>query len=182
MIRRASGFTLIEVMVALAIVAFGMAAVLAAMTSAADNAYYMRDKTFAQWIAINQITVQRLKQSLPSKGKTEGEIDDFVGRHWVWQQDVQPLQLKGMWRVDVSVRPLAEGESKSQALSKKSGWYATESGVIGDAVTRDWQDVWTVNWKMSNGTRPGPGGKGGTEDDDGGTGSLTQPKQQETNP
>lgn len=173
--RFASGFTLIEVLVALAIVAFGMAAVMAAMTSAADNAYFLRDKTFAQWIAINQITVQRLKQALPSKGKTEGEIEDFVGRHWVWQQDVQPLQLKGMWRIDVSVRPLRDGESKGEALSKKTGWYATESGVIGDAVTRDWLDVQTV-WDMKNGFGGGPGRRG-TDDDDGApsTGAPAQP-------
>lgn len=180
MIRRGSGFTLIEVLVALAIVAFGMAAVMAAMTSAADNAYFLRDKTFAQWIAINQITVQRLKQALPSKGKTEGEIEDFVGRHWVWQQDVQPLQLKGMWRVDVSVRPLRDGESKSEALSKKTGWYATESGVIGDAVTRDWQDAQSI-WKMSNGF--GDPSRTGDDDNLDNRGRTTgTPTQQETNP
>jgi general secretion pathway protein I len=41
------GFTLIEVLVALAIVAIGMSAVLTALASSADTVNYLRDKTFA---------------------------------------------------------------------------------------------------------------------------------------
>jgi general secretion pathway protein I len=122
------------VLVALAIVAFGMTAVLAAMTSAADNAYYMRDKTLAAWVAQNQISIVRLKGQMPKKGKTNGEVEEFAGRNWVWEQEVLPLQTKGMWRIDVSVRPLKDGESKTAALSKKASWYVTETGVMGDAI------------------------------------------------
>lgn len=179
---RSEGFTLVEVLVALVIVAFAMGALLSALTSAADSAYFMRDKTLAQWIAINQITSERLKQKLPSKGQTEGEIEDFAGRHWVWQQDVQPLQLKGMWRLEVSVKPLRDGESKSAALSKKGGWYAIESGVIGDAVNRDWQDVQQV-WGLDHMNPPG-GGKSRTGSDtrNNGGGKTTDGSSQETNP
>ena len=49
--RRAPGFTLIEVLVALAIVAIGMAAVLSTLTSSASTVIYMKDRTLAQWIA-----------------------------------------------------------------------------------------------------------------------------------
>ena len=62
---RESGFTLIEVLVALAIVAIGMAAVLGALTSSASTVLYMRDKTLAQWIALNHIAEERLKVQLP---------------------------------------------------------------------------------------------------------------------
>lgn len=137
--RRGQGFTLIEVLVALAIVAFGMAAVLAAMTSAADNAFYMRDKTLAEWVALNQIATVRLKDTMPSKGKTEGTVDDFAGRRWAWMQDVQQLQIPGMFRLDVSVRPLKQGESAEGGSTQRS-WYATASGIVGDAVERGWSD------------------------------------------
>jgi general secretion pathway protein I len=126
---RTRGFTLIEVLVALAIVTVGMAAVLGAMTSAADTAIYLRDKSFAQWIALNRIAEVRLQPKLPAKEKTTGEVE-FAGRKWHWEQTVQPLpavasQIKGVLQIDVSVRP----EGKSTA------WYTTESGVVGDAVT-----------------------------------------------
>jgi len=53
--RGARGFTLIEVLVALAIVTVGMAAVLGTLSSSADTVVYLRDKTFANWVALNQI-------------------------------------------------------------------------------------------------------------------------------
>lgn len=170
MSERCRGFTLIEVLVALAIVAFGMAAVLAAMTSAADNAYYMRDKTLAQWVALNQIAEQRLKEAMPRKGKTEGEVEDFADRRWVWKQEVQPLQMKGMFRIDVSVRPLQPGEDKNSAISNPKGWYATASGVMGDAVDRSWNN--TQYYEMSKGFG-GPGSEG--EPGDKQTGTPTNP-------
>jgi general secretion pathway protein I len=120
------GFTLIEVLVALAIVAVGMSAVLGAMTSSADTAIYLRDKSFAQWIALNRIAEVRLKGQLPAKGKSEGDVDFAEGK-WHWQQEVLPLQVKGMWRIDVSVRP----------VGKSTTWYTTESGVMGEAIKYD---------------------------------------------
>ena len=131
---RSRGFTLIEVLVALAIVTVGMAAVMGAVTSAADAAFYLRDKSFAQWIAINRIAEVRLQTQLPAKGKTDGDVD-FAGDKWHWQQEVLPTEVKGMWRIDVSVRP----EGKSIA------WYTTESGIVGDAVDRSWYDATDYN-------------------------------------
>src|ERR1700694_5585676 len=54
------GFTLVEVLVAVVIVAFGMGAVLPALTSAADNVSRMREKSFAEWVALNQLATARL--------------------------------------------------------------------------------------------------------------------------
>jgi type II secretion system protein I len=54
--RRATGFTLIEVLAALVIVALGMLGVIEAVTQTARNGTYMREKTLAHWIAMNVIT------------------------------------------------------------------------------------------------------------------------------
>ena len=78
------GFTLIEVLVALAIVAVGMAAVLATLTSSADSVSYLRDKTFANWVALNQIATQRLAGQSLQSGNTDGD-SDMAGRKWHWQ-------------------------------------------------------------------------------------------------
>ena len=86
--RRAAGFTLIEVLVDLVIVALGMSALLESLGSAADTATWLRDKTFAQWIGFNQLTTLRLCGTLPTAGTTDGELD-YAGRHWRWRQLVQ---------------------------------------------------------------------------------------------
>jgi general secretion pathway protein I len=121
------GFTLIEVLVALAVVAIGMAAVLGALSSAADTTSYLRDKTFAEWLALNKIATLRLQGQIPSTGDTNGDTD-FAGRSWHWRQDVTATQVQGMVRIDVKVRP---AEVKA---GDDNGWFVTVSGMMGDAV------------------------------------------------
>ena len=66
--RSQSGFTLIEVLVALAIVTIGMGALLAALGSSADSTGYQRDKTFAEWVALNRIEEVRLAMDSALQG------------------------------------------------------------------------------------------------------------------
>ncbi|MBX5463218.1 MAG: type II secretion system minor pseudopilin GspI [Steroidobacteraceae bacterium] len=125
--RRSGGFTLIEVLVALAIVTFGMAALLSTLSSSADSIAYLRDKTLAEWVALNRIEEVRLALRRPTKGESEGEAE-MAGRRWRWRQEVNETEIKGMMRIDVSVRPVdAPG-------GKDSGWYATLSAMTGDAL------------------------------------------------
>jgi general secretion pathway protein I len=126
-VSAARGFTLIEVLVALAIVAIGMAAVLGALTSSADTVSYLRDKTFAQWVALNQIANLRLSGQPPPAGNSDGDTD-FAGRSWHWRQEVTATEVPGVMRIDVKVRPadIKAGED--------NGWFTTVSGVQGDAV------------------------------------------------
>lgn len=125
---RARGFTLIEVLVALAIVTVGMAALLGTLSSSAGTIAYLRDKTFANWVALNQIALVRISGQLPAPGKSDGDTE-FAGRKWHWHQEVSTTQVPGMVRMDVSVRPADAAGSDSDR-----GWYATLSGISGDAV------------------------------------------------
>jgi general secretion pathway protein I len=147
------GFTLIEVLVALAIVTVGMAAVLGTLTSSADTVAYLRDKTFANWVALNQIALVRISGQLPAPGKTDGDTD-FAGRTWHWQQEVNTTQVPGMVRMDVSVRPADVDSSDSDR-----GWYATLSGISGDAVGLPRGDL--PNWGAQT-LAPGSNAAGGT--------------------
>jgi len=129
------GFTLIEVLVALAIVAIGMAAVLSTITSSARTVLFMRDKTLANWVALNHIAEQRLQQpQLPELGNTDGDID-YAGQKWHWRQETVATAVKGMVRMDVMVKP---ANSKSDDTR---GWYVTLSGIMGDAVAQPRGDM-----------------------------------------
>ena len=73
--RRCKGFTLIEVMVALSIVALSLTAVAASMVQMIDAANTMRDRTYASWIAQNKITEIRLAADAPEVSASSGEVD-----------------------------------------------------------------------------------------------------------
>ncbi len=70
MMRRDRGFTLIEVLVALAIVALALTAIAASMSQMIDAANTMRDRTYASWIAQNKITEFRLAAAMPEVSTT----------------------------------------------------------------------------------------------------------------
>ncbi len=116
--KHSSGFTLLEVLVALVIVAFGMGAVLAALSSSADNISSLREKTVAQWVAMNQIADARLNSNPPKRGVSEGDVKNFGGIDWHWRQDVMAVEMvPGLMEIAVRVRRATPGSSRSSSSS-----------------------------------------------------------------
>ena len=159
----AAGFTLIEVLVALAIVAIGMAAVLEALTSSANTAMYLQSKTFAEWVALNRVETVRLSGAVPGTG-TSTDTVEYAGRDWEWRQKVTNTQIPGMVQIAVDVRP-----ANSKAAANR-GWYATATGFMGnevDAGTTPEPFQWSANPIGGLPPPPNPNGQNNT------TGSLT---------
>jgi general secretion pathway protein I len=149
---RQPGFTLIEVLVALVIVAFGMGAVLASLSAAADNVAALREKTLAQWVALNQVADTRLNLQTPQTATTEGDIKGFGNGDWHWQQIVTNVQgIPGLLQITVKVRRNTPGtiasSSKSASSAKEPDWVTTVIGFRGDAVAAASSE--SVDWDPS---------------------------------
>lgn len=97
-----TGFTLIEVMVALVIVALSLTAVTASISQMVDAAKTMRERTYASWIAQNRITELRLADSTPNVGATSGEVE-YANADWSWRAVVSETGVEELYRIDVSV-------------------------------------------------------------------------------
>lgn len=99
---RSRGFTLIEVMVALAIAGLSLAAVAAAVSQMVDASSAMQERTFASWIAQNKIAEMRLANVVPEVDSTTGEVA-YAGVEWAWRADVSETDVEDLYRVDVQV-------------------------------------------------------------------------------
>lgn len=94
------GFTLIEVMVALAVVAIGLAAAIRIGASNAANAAYLRDKTLAQWVAENKTTELLLQADWPPTGSANGS-STMAGSKWYWQTQISATADARVRRLEV---------------------------------------------------------------------------------
>lgn len=110
MTKRAGGFTLLEVLVALAIFALVAASVLTATARSLQTASRLEEKTLAMWIADNQLVELQLSKNPVAEGRDQGEVD-FAGRRWQWQSEVQATREPDMRRVTLWVAPIAQDRS-----------------------------------------------------------------------
>lgn len=98
---KTSGFTLIEVLVALFVVATALAALGLAGTRALDNQAELEARTFALWAADNRLAETRLEESL-QPGTSAGRVR-IGNRDWRWRQVVELAPGGELWRIDVTV-------------------------------------------------------------------------------
>ena len=98
------GFTLLEVLVALAVLAAALGALIAGIGQSADNAARLRDQTFAQWVAMNTIVETQLSEGFPRAGTRKG-ASLLADREWHWTLTISGTPDKDLMRIDVEVRP-----------------------------------------------------------------------------
>ncbi len=67
--REQSGFTLIEVMVALTIIAISLGALISSSGSQASSASYLKQKTLAHWVALNELAQLNIDNAFPTPGE-----------------------------------------------------------------------------------------------------------------
>jgi len=100
--KRARGFTLIEVLVAVAIVAIVLAAGARAGGTVVENAQRLRDVTLSQWCVDNQLTEMKLTHDFPNEG-TQSFACSQLGIDMQGAMKVQGTLNPSFRRVDVSI-------------------------------------------------------------------------------
>ena len=136
--QRQRGFTLVEVMVALAVVAIALPALLVTLNQHVDATGYLRDKSMAQMVAANKFEelriLSRAGQSL-LQGKESG-VSSMAGREWYWWLESQPTEANNFYRVAIDVA--ADEEQGATPLFTLVAFLSadlraeTETGVEGE--------------------------------------------------
>lgn len=144
------GFTLVEVLVALMVVALGLAALMTAVSSAARSSGMLRDKTLAQWIALNRISEVRLTVNKIAPTNDTAQIQ-FGGRTWHYDTRYFDTNVQSMKRIVVRVW---SGDSKSTGnpVAEATGFFGQALAQPGSSNNADWTQGSTLV--------PNPGGVG----------------------
>lgn len=114
--RRQRGFTLLEVLVALAILALSTAAVLRQTQLGVKQQYELELKSYALWIADGALTAMLARSEWPPLGRLE-QKQAFQGQEWVVTTDVQTTDDPLLRKVEVSIAIAGSAENAPALLS-----------------------------------------------------------------
>ena len=128
-IRKQRGLTLIEVLVALAIVGIAMTAVIKATSQNIKSTHYLQNKTTAMWVGqqvINEVRAGLLH--LDKSSRNQKLTTEMLGRDWYWQMDEEETPNKRIKKITVKVFENEDlEESDSAIITLESYRYHEES-------------------------------------------------------
>jgi general secretion pathway protein I len=127
------GFTLLEVLVALAIIGLGMVAVFSQLNQSLLAASRLRDKTLASWIALDRITELRVRKAFPKVGESSDEIE-MANMNWSYTIKTVPL-TDTIRRLDVSV---SFADTPGYVLTTVSGFVGQQDTLSTSSAAAGW--------------------------------------------
>jgi len=119
-----NGFTLLELLVAMAIFATAGLAIMQSSSAHIRNLSQLDDLTIASYIADNQMQLAMLDKEWPGKEKSQGEVK-MANRDWLWQQQVSKLADEDLRLVQISV---SLAESPQQVLYQLQSYRGKPGG------------------------------------------------------
>jgi general secretion pathway protein I len=139
---RGAGFTLVEVLVALIIVTIGLAALMITVSSTARTSGILRQKTLAQWMALNRLTEVRLNLAKFGQNTDTGEIK-FANQTWHYDTRYFDTSFPSMKRVVVRIYA-GDAKTKGNPVIESTGFLGTSLSTPGSSNSTDWTAGTTV--------------------------------------
>lgn len=113
---RPRGFTLLEVMVALAILAIAAVALTNVGMSYSNGLARTQDRTYAHFVAMNELATLEINAAWPD-GTGERDVDQ-QGRHWKVSWQVSNTISNNVRKIDIQVAPVVEGQKESSPVTQ----------------------------------------------------------------
>ncbi len=107
--KQQQGITLIEVMVAVAILAFSLSALVKLGGESANTLHYLEKKSYAEWIALNQINEMNASLQWPDVGRSQGQ-EKMASKNWFWEKVVSNTGVPELRRLDLKVKEFKDDE------------------------------------------------------------------------
>lgn len=102
-VRRPRGFTLLESLVALAILAIALAAALRASAGSTLHAEEMRTRLLADWVAQNRLAADIAGGAFPDGGAQQEGEETQAGVRLLWHEEVRATPNPAFRRVEITV-------------------------------------------------------------------------------
>jgi general secretion pathway protein I len=110
------GFTILEVLIAMAILAVAGVAVTRASSQNLNSLIILKQVTYGSWVAENRLVELQLEDKWPPANNKKGKVE-MAGAQWYWQQKVEKVADKSMRKVTILVREQEDDKEPIYQLS-----------------------------------------------------------------
>lgn len=115
--NRTSGFTLIEVLLALAIIAIALTALLKATAQNIENTHRIKEKTISHWVAMQGVSMIQLNLITVNQSQESTQATTMLDQQWYWRAKISSTPLKKMQKITISVSSKQTGPFREELIA-----------------------------------------------------------------
>jgi general secretion pathway protein I len=115
-----AGFTLIEVLLALAIITIALTALLKASAQNVANTQRIKEKTLSHWIAMQAVAMIQLGLIEVNPHQDVTQVTSMLGQRWYWRAKINPAALKSIQQITITVSKRQVGPFSEPLIAFRS--------------------------------------------------------------
>jgi len=109
LIKKHLGFTLVEVLLALAVIAIALTALLKATAQNIDNTHRIKQKTISHLVAMQGVSMIQLNLIQINQSQESTQATRMLGEKWFWRAKVSNTDIKKVQSIAISVSSKQNG-------------------------------------------------------------------------
>lgn len=111
------GFTLIEVLLALSIIAIALTALLKATAQNIENTQRIKEKTISHWIAMQGVSMIQLNLVQISLSQESTQETTMLNQKWFWRAKASSTPIKRIQQITISMSNKQNGPFSEELVA-----------------------------------------------------------------
>lgn len=101
--KSTQGFTLIEVLLALAIVSIALVALIKSSAQSVSFTHRIKEKTISHWVSMQGVAMVQLGLLTPTPEREISQVTTMFDQRWYWRVKTQSTPVPGMQQITIRV-------------------------------------------------------------------------------
>lgn len=115
--QKKSGFTLVEVLLALAVIAIALTALLKATAQNIENTHRIKEKTISHWIAMQGVSMIQLNLVQVNQSQESTQATTMLGQRWYWRAKISDTPNIKIQKITISVSQKQSGPFREELIA-----------------------------------------------------------------